>query len=189
MEYRVIRYIEDAERPVNASEISSFLKLNKDSVRSQLSKMRRKGLLSKAHYGFYQLSSTHGVRLRRGGIRMQNVQVVASGVPIRLVTEEQRKERKKGRLKGRASVERYLKAGHLVSIRIQFGASRGKITYHVGAPLGVCPVGLALVHLLVARAVEDEGYTVPRARARLPISPQTHESYLPKSRQVNEGIP
>lgn len=88
----------------------------------------------------------------RGGLRAQNLVVVAEGIPVKPSS------RKLSR--GEAS-EEFQRDFNLLSLRITFGAFRDKITYRVGVPLGLCPVGLELVHHMVVREVEAWGYKVP----------------------------
>lgn len=78
--------------------------------------------------------------------------VVADGIPVRASSRKLRR--------GEAS-EEYMLGLSLISLRITFGVKRDKITYRVGVPLGLCPVGLELVHHIAVREVEARGYKVP----------------------------
>lgn len=143
MAYLVHQYISTIGYPVRPLEISQKLNLNPDSVRSLLSKMVSKGLLSRPSYGFYALSPTHGLGVSRGGVRVQNLVVVAEGVPV-LVSD--------GVVVG---------IRDLVSVRVSFGVKRGRVSYHVGVPLGLDLVGLVLIHHVVLGEVSARGYCVP----------------------------
>lgn len=143
MAYIVHQYISTIGYPVRPLEIAQKLNLNPDSVRSLLSRMVSKGLLSRPSYGFYALSPTHGLGVRQGGVRVQNLVVVAEGVPVL------------------ASDEVVVGIMDLVSVRVSFGVKRGRVSYHVGVPLGLDIVGLVLIHHVVLGEVSVRGYCVP----------------------------
>ena len=104
MAYLIHQFISTIGYLIGPLEIAQKLKLNPDSVRSCLSKMVSKGLLSKPKYGLYTLSPTHGLGVSRGGVRAQNLVVVAEGVPVRV------------------SDKTKVSFLDLVSVRITFGA-------------------------------------------------------------------
>lgn len=152
LSYFILQYISSKGYPISPSEIAGKFNLNPASVRSRMSRMVKKGLLSRPSYGLYELTCRDDLQESRGGLRAQNLVVVAEGIPVKPCTRKLRR--------GEAS-EEFQRDFNLLSLRITFGAFRGKITYRVGVPLGLCPVGLELVHYLVVREVEVRGYKVP----------------------------
>jgi len=108
-----------------------------------MSKMHARGLITRPSYGRYELVPTYTLGVSRGGLRAQNLLVVAEGVPVR------------------ESDEVYVELPGFLSLTVTFGVKRGRISYMVGVPLGLCPVGLVLVHHIVGGEVRARGYTVP----------------------------
>lgn len=143
--YLITQHLSTIDYPVTPYEIASSLNLNHGSVRSRLSKMVGKGIISRPRRGFYRLNIGHGLMLSSGvvgGPRVQNLWVVAGGVGVL------------------ASDEVVLDAG-VCRVTIVFGLQRGKISYRVAVPLGLDLIGLGLVHWIVVREVEGRGYVVP----------------------------
>ncbi len=157
--YLVVQYLSTVGYPVGPREIASFHKLNPHSVRSRMSKMHARGLISRPSYGKYELTCRDELQASRGGIRAQNLVVVAEGVSVELPEGWVSWVDDPG-VRGRAAEEVEISV-ELLTVRITFGAFRGKITYRVGVPLGLDPVGLVLVHYIVKREVEARGYQVP----------------------------
>ena len=154
--YLILQHLSIVGRCTGPKEIANSIDRNPGSVRSRLSKMVSQGLVSKPYYGKYELTSTHGLQVSRGGLRVQNLVVVASGVPVRQPSAARRRELKRGEASYEVDVDL-----ELLTIHITFGAFRGRISYRVGVPLGLDPVGLELVHRIVHDLVAAEGYTVP----------------------------
>lgn len=141
--YLILQYISTRGYSVTAREIASVHDLNPGSVRACLSKMYSKGLISRPSHGKYECVPGYPLGSHRGGLRAQNLQVAAEGVPVR-----------------EHEVVRIEFSGY-VSLTVTFGKKRGRITYLVGVPLGLCPVGMVLVHGIVTREVKARGYLVP----------------------------
>lgn len=140
--YRILQFLSGVGYPVGAYEIAQNLGISSGSVRARLSELQDKGLISRLCYGKYLITPTYGVGVHPGSQRVQNLLVVAAGVPVR------------------ESDQVSLAFWDLVSLTVTFGVKRGKISYRVGAPVGLDPSSLALVHHIVLREVEARGYRV-----------------------------
>ena len=117
--YLVTQYLSTVGYPVTPKEIASFHNLNPGSVRSCLSKMYSKGLISRPSHGKYECDPTYPLGTHRGGLRAQNLLVVAEGVPVK------------------ESDQVRIEFSGYVSLTVTFGVKRGRISYLVGVPLGL----------------------------------------------------
>ena len=139
---QILGFLESVDYPVSPRFVSSSLGINPDSTRKVLSKLHVEGLVERPYYGKYNLKPTYGVGVRIAP-RVQNLRVSALGV-VGVVSDC------------------VVLECDLCRVGLTFGGKRGKVSYVVGAGLGLDPVGLSVVHGWVVGEVERRGLVVPR---------------------------
>ena len=136
------------DRPIGPKEIADNIKRNPNSVRSMMSKLLRKGIITKRSHGYYSIIEGYGTWGRSIPLRFQNLHFSgAAGVG----------ERDSGRVD---VVEFEDINGEFFRIRIVYGFTHKRITWTVKAPLGLDYYGLMLCTKLVECKIAHLGYAV-----------------------------
>lgn len=142
---QIISFLEKVSRPASPFEIAGELGLNANSVRPALSRLLDQGLIRRPFRGYYCTEPTHGVGLVPP--RFQNLRVFVRDVPVRLEHKGPPRE----------GYKEPIQVGDL-SITIQFGFKRKRITYEVATSRGLDLEGFQLTHRLVQERLARMGY-------------------------------
>jgi len=140
----ILRFLRKVDHPVAPSVISQNTGIAANIVRARLSELRKSGEVVRPFRGHYTCNSGYGVG--RPPPKVQNLQIQGKTS----IREEHKGEPSKGHW------ER-IDCGDL-SIRIQFGYKRKKITYYIGASRGLDLYGYRLAHTLVVERLASMGY-------------------------------
>ena len=148
IEDQIINFMLNIDRTTTSHEIAHNIKRNPNSVRSQMSKLHRKGIIKKLSHGIYSIIEGYGVWGRSIPLRFQNLHL-RSSVPVREVD------------KGRVDVVEYQHIqGGMFRIRVVYGFTNKLITCTVRAPIGLDYDGLKLATTLVECMIAKRGYHI-----------------------------
>ncbi len=144
---RILSYVRTLDYPDSAKNIAQIIKANPNSVRPELSKLVKEGLLVRAFYGHYSTSPGYDQGVVLGPPRVQNLLVVAKGVdviePLTVIRE--------------FGDDEYSET--FIRVSIVFGVKRGRISWRVKAPLGMDVYGLRLCKGLVEEVCASLGFS------------------------------
>ena len=141
---KIMKYFMGYDWIEKPDSLAKKLNENPNSIRSRLSALHKAGYLGRKDGGYYYLSSTYGVLVRRfnAPFRVQNVRCRARGV-VGVVGE----------------VVEWVVGS--VRVVLTFGGSTGNVSYTVGVGNGLGLVSLDFVHDWVKRRCVDRGLVIP----------------------------
>ena len=140
----ILRFLRKVDHPVTPLEISQKIEIKSNIVRARLCDLVKNGKVKRVFRGHYTCAPGYGVG--RPPFKVQNLQIQGKS----RIREEHKGEPAKGYME-------CIDCGDL-SIKIQFGYKRQRITYYVGASRGLDLYGYRLAHTLVIERLARMGY-------------------------------
>ena len=137
---KIVTLLEGVDRPLTPQIIAKNIKANPNSVRSEISKLLKKGILIREFYGHYSLNPNYGVGSEKPP-RVQNLHFQASGLKV-----------------PRRMRDLVIHLDGDARITLQFGSKRGRINWYVSVPDGFDHHGLVLSKKLVDRECLTRGF-------------------------------
>ena len=147
IEDQIINFMLNIDRDTTPREIASNIKRNPNSVRSQISKLLRKGTIKKIRHGVYSIIEGYGVWGRSIPIRFQNLNFEGFSAVVEID-------------KGAVDIFEFPDInGDMFRIRVSYGFTHKRITWTIKAPIGLDYYGLKLAIRLVDCMIASRGYS------------------------------
>lgn len=145
--FKILAYLRTQDHPQSAKKIAQIIKEKENSVRPELSKLVREGVIQRVRHGYYSTNPMYVEDLVHEPPRVQNLLVVAEGVDVEAHDAVDLP------FGGDVRSDTFLR------VSIEFGVKRDKISWRVKAPLGLDLYALRLCRGLVEEVCAVRGYS------------------------------